>query len=531
MVLILDKDHFDYETKEVGCIRIGSYTVGASGKFGVELSKRVKTSSVDLVRKLVSLIGCRYVETTGALQSENLKPKIVKAISDEEIEEIAKIFIEKNDWLYKDIDNPKYEVIESDQGEMVKKVSYEKREIPREESETYSDYLIRLIQSYENEFSLKMSGIGSPFNIRPQMIDQLKRSSAFYPQAFFSRISSFQPEYSPISSLQSTVRELAKTSSLPTVLMANAANESILNLQSGISKIADIMSVSTSISNVWREQLRSITNVFGSDKLFKEQIRSSLSDITGISFAAEATLAKLQRDSIGSLLKLSEDSQKSLFESTLGLANVYSNLFGSFEGSIEKLLSLPPVVSTNPPIEFFIDTELLESISIEKSEEIEKQDELREELSGHTKESFEVTLSALNVDFLDLYKGAKQALNSDNADRIRHFAISLRELFTQVLHCLTPDEHLRNWDNSPENFHEGRPTRKARLKFICRVINNDPFTDFVETDIKSVLKFLDIFQRGTHGVGVSFTKTQLETMLLRMEQLLIFLIQVNESNK
>ena len=531
MALILDKDHFDYETKDVGRIRIRSYTMGASGEFGVELSKRVKTSSVDLVRKLVSIIGRCYDKTTGEIQPKNLQPETVKAISDEEIEEIARMFVEKNDWLYKDIENPKYEIIESEQGERVKKVSYEKKEIPREQSETYSEYLIRLIRSYEVEFSSKMSRLGSPFDIRPKMIEQLKRSSAFYPQAFFSRLSSFQADYSPISSLQSTVRELAKTSNLPTVLMANAANASILNLQSGVSRLTDIMVASTVMSKVWREQLSSINSVFGTDRLFKEQIQSSLSDMAGLSFTAETTLAKLQRDSIGSLLKLSGDSRSSLFKSTLGFTNVYSKLFESFEGSIEKLLSLPPVVSKFPPIEFFLDTELLESISIEESEEIAKQDEIWEELADQTKESLEIKLSALNVNFLDLYKGAKQALNSDNADRIRHFTTSLRELFTQVLHCLTPDEDLRKWDSSPDNFHNGRPTRKARLRFICRTIDYGPFTAFLDTDIKSVVALLDIFQRGTHGVGVSFSESQLETLLLRIEQLLIFLIQVNESNK
>ena len=126
MALILYKDHFDYETKEVGRIRIRSYTMGASREFGVELAKRVKTSSVDLVRKLVSIIGRCYDNITGEIQSKNLQPETVKAISDEEIEKIARMFVEKNDWLYKDIENPKYEIIESDQGERVEKDYYDK---------------------------------------------------------------------------------------------------------------------------------------------------------------------------------------------------------------------------------------------------------------------------------------------------------------------------------------------------------------------------------------------------------------------
>jgi hypothetical protein len=155
------------------------------------------------------------------------------------------------------------------------------------------------------------------------MIDQLKRSSAFYPQVFFSRLTSFPLNYSPISTLQSTIRELASTSQLPADLMANAANESIVNLQQEVMKISDGMGASTIISSVWRDQLSSLNSIFGTDRLFEEQLQSSFSDITRLSFTAEATLAQLHRDSIGSLLKLSEDSRSGLFENAIGLTNVY----------------------------------------------------------------------------------------------------------------------------------------------------------------------------------------------------------------
>ena len=225
MALNFDKHHFDFETREAGRIRIRSYSMGVSGEFRADLYKANKIATIDLLRKLVSLIGRRYDESKGGIQPENLKPEIVDVISDEEIEEIARIFIEKNDWLYKDIDNPKYELIETDQGETVKSVSYEKKEIPRKESETYSAYLIRLVKSYEDDFSIKMARLGSSFAFKPPVMDQLRRSSTFFPQTFFSSLKALGPNYSPIMSLQSTVRELSKTSNLTTVLMANAAND------------------------------------------------------------------------------------------------------------------------------------------------------------------------------------------------------------------------------------------------------------------------------------------------------------------
>src|SRR5260370_41197600 len=144
-----------------------------------------------------------------------------------------------------------------------------------------------------------------------------------------------------------------------------------------------------------------------------------------------------------------------------------------------------------------------------------------------TTEALEALLAELDINLVRLRQGANQALLSDNVDRGRHFLISLRELFTQVLHRLAPDNKIKNWTASPEHFDKGRPTRKARLLFVCRGINYDPFSSFVEKDIASILSACDIFNRA-HEVAIPFTQEQLVALKIRVESALRLLLTIGK---
>ena len=129
---------------------------------------------------------------------------------------------------------------------------------------------------------------------------------------------------------------------------------------------------------------------------------------------------------------------------------------------------------------------------------------------------------------VQLWEGARGAFDSSNPDRVRHFAVSLRELFTHVLQQLAPDDKVRQWSTSPDLFSDNRPTRKARLLFICRDISNGSFIDFIEKDIAAVLELVKLFQRATHQVIVPYTEAQLEALMIRMESSIRFMLEISQ---
>jgi Predicted pPIWI-associating nuclease len=141
--------------------------------------------------------------------------------------------------------------------------------------------------------------------------------------------------------------------------------------------------------------------------------------------------------------------------------------------------------------------------------------------------AFEVLLSNLDPDLLSLLGGARGALTSSNPDRVRHFSSSLRELFTQVLHRLAPDKAVQSWTLNPDHYDDkGRPTRRARLLYICRDINHGEFSAFLEAEILAILKFLNLFQGGTHKVRSDLSEPQLRAMYNWMEGHLEVLLRI-----
>lgn len=267
-----------------------------------------------------------------------------------------------------------------------------------------------------------------------------------------------------------------------------------------------------------------------SNLLSNMNIPSKAIENTSTLMWAYVSLSEMPWANIGSLLKLEEASRITLGNSFLA----FSNSYFAFSEFLEKTALGPSLTSTAslfelPEIELFNGADLLEAITVdnavgeETEEDVANKQSLRNEISAQTEESLEMLLAGLDKDLTRLWQGANQAIISENVDRSRHVLISLRELFTHVLHQLAPDEEIHKWTTAPEFFDRGRPTRKARLFFICREINSHPFCSFVEKDVASILAFWDILNRA-HELSLSLTQQQLVALKIWMEGALRLLL-------
>lgn len=255
---------------------------------------------------------------------------------------------------------------------------------------------------------------------------------------------------------------------------------------------------------------------------------ANMAKMSRMTLLAETSLMKVQPPDFASLLNVEQE----LRNSVRGAFSQFSSSFAALYQPPAHLLS-GSVPSRNvlrlPPVEYFTGAHLLESISIDEAvrDITPQQQQAKTDIAGETEESLPALLAQVNPSLVRLWRGAKQALRSDNPDRVRHFAISIRELTTQVLHHLAPDDQIRAWSNSPDQFYQGRPTRRARLQFIYRKVTNDKFGGFVESDITTSLALLDLFQTGTHGVAVEYTPAQLDAMALKMDALIRFILEIS----
>ncbi|ATD82504.1 MULTISPECIES: hypothetical protein [Desulfovibrio] len=131
------------------------------------------------------------------------------------------------------------------------------------------------------------------------------------------------------------------------------------------------------------------------------------------------------------------------------------------------------------------------------------------------------------------YIGARDALYGNNTDRARHILSSLRELWSHLLRRLAPDDLVAAWipgvSNQKDLLHEGKPTRRARVLYVCRELNNAPLSDFLMHDTRALVKMIELFNR-VHELETALTDEQLRAILLRTNSWLMYILQISVGN-
>ena len=74
-------------------------------------------------------------------------------------------------------------------------------------------------------------------------------------------------------------------------------------------------------------------------------------------------------------------------------------------------------------------------------------------------------------------------------------------------------------------LYEGKPTRRARVLYVCREINKGPLTEFVVHDTQALVKLIELFNR-VHELENKLTDEQLRAILLKTDSWLMYILQI-----
>jgi hypothetical protein len=252
--------------------------------------------------------------------------------------------------------------------------------------------------------------------------------------------------------------------------------------------------------------------------------KSSISpSIMGLTQTTQNVITGIEWNKIGNAYNVDMLGQLKIKDNFLEVSSKYLDLYAPVKGSVAAF-SIPNPLNELTSLEYLNNSFLLRSTYEPETIKDKHSDKLE------TNEVLLRHLSWLKPDLKNIYIGALEALQSKNSDKVRHYTTSLRELFTHVLHLLSPDNKIKEWTKDKNHYSNGRPTRKARLLYITRKFNNDKFEKFVNTDINATIEFIDLFQEGTHSIKSSYSESQLAIMKTKMEDTLVYLIEASKIN-
>ena len=212
---------------------------------------------------------------------------------------------------------------------------------------------------------------------------------------------------------------------------------------------------------------------------------------------AENVFAGIDLDAIRRSIALPEPALLRFTDSISGVITAYEKLAGSIP-TFPDLTHLPTFALPGASREIFTTGYALDAIVTPNKTIVDEESseaQLVAEVKDETSECIEL-LRSVDPALVQLYVGAREALHGTNADRVRHVLSSLRELWNHLLRRLAPDENIYTWipEDTTDLLHEGRPTRRARVLYVCRDLDCDSLSDFLVQDTRALVEAHRVLQ-------------------------------------
>jgi hypothetical protein len=387
----------------------------------------------------------------------------------------------------------------------------------------------------------KLTGLASIASALQSSIPEIPIMKAFAGDLF--KQAQFVREVSQTFGKQQAVLEQFNASLATALSATDGANQVFSRLLGDVSTkaaAAQLVAVSNSYaasiepifaqSRSWQSSMEAMRTVLGLEgNSAYSAVQQYLHDIARISASAEVVLGTVAWEHINPVWTTNVPALQALKVDFTAFSLHYADFLKSLDVSTLTSSLLSPSVTRLPAVELLNGARALAWLTIPTDDTAwEAEFEVvATEVNEPIGDGVEQLLYQIRPQLVDMLLGARSALDSSNPDRIRHYAVSIRELFTHLLHLLAPDQEIRAWSQEREYYDEkNRPTRRARLLYICREVNHPPLAECLSADIKALVQFMDVLQYGTHNEAPVFTGAQLQVLQNRAESGLRFLLAV-----
>ena len=359
-------------------------------------------------------------------------------------------------------------------------------------------------------------------------MDRLREFTLLSPAVLSAKdLARAYPSAADLACANETIRQMRLATAGLSSLFASA--EQVERMQRAMSTLhgglaeaarcADIMSYATpdavTMSKLAQSALASEKTIMA-QLSFANHLASTVADLyfkTDLWFSSQPTWLAARR------WNDAYETSRRLFESckSTGILSRASRVGEAVSGQL-----LPRLAS----VEYFNASDLVERFSVppHKVSGAATKASVRQLVHDDTADAIEGALAEIDPELPKLWVGARQARMSANPDSQRHFSISIRELLTQVLHRLAPDDAVAAWSVEPDYFHNGRPKRKARVMYICRSVSDGGMRAFLTKDVAALVSFMELFEAGTHSTRNQFSPEMLGAMEIRAAAAIRFLM-------
>ena len=318
---------------------------------------------------------------------------------------------------------------------------------------------------------------------------------------------------------------LAFTSIAETIRVNQQNLEHIIDQTTAVSQMTDL----AHIHSTWIQSLKSTQDQAAQLPIAVKSTLGSIADQIAVSERRFSAV-----DGIRQSIALSELEIVRIQESVNDMKAIYGKMVESIR-IYPDIAHLPRFVLPGATREVFVTGYAVNTLSASDETDAE-QDSPEIQIVAEIEEETSICIPLLedvDPDLARPYAGARDALRGENPDRARHILSSLRELWNHLLRRIAPDKEVLKWISKDDKdlLHEEKPTRRARILYVCRGLNHDPLTEFVAHDTRALVTLVEFFNR-VHQLEPKLSDQQLRALLLRTDSWLTYILQIrNESQQ
>jgi hypothetical protein len=353
--------------------------------------------------------------------------------------------------------------------------------------------------------------------------------------SYLSVIEQMERTLEPIRRQQSEINRALEISGsmapIQEIVSANQHWQELIKQASATSRITESIAAT---HQSWFEPIKPIQHDFSHLSQLQASAKLALCDTSLRLAATERLMAGIDFEAIRSRFQIDMPVISGLESSIAHVATSYGSLVESLR-VISDITRLPAFVLPGATREIYTASFALETLrpwDERDEEDAETEIQLVAEAELETSGCIAL-LQQVDPGLARPYIGARDALYGNNTDRVRHILSSLRELWNHLLRRLAPDDSVAAWipgiANQKDLLHEGKPTRRARVLYVCRELNDDPLTDFLMHDTQALVKLIEFFNR-VHELETKLTDKQVRAIVLKTDSWLMYILQISAGN-
>ncbi len=350
--------------------------------------------------------------------------------------------------------------------------------------------------------------------------DDMKNLSKLTQPSYINAIEQMRSVMEPIRLQQEAIRALTSSFSFKPINEIIAVQQQWQEIVKQVRTKSQIFENLSKVHNSWFEDLSpTLSNI----NQIQAEAKLSLCNVSYQLVAAEKIFSTIDFDSLK--MRFHSDCMDSN-----DLKYNVSNFMTSFGSLANSMTSLPEIIQQPSFVlpratrELYTTGYVLKSLnSLDKLNDTDDGSFMLE-IEQETSPCIDL-LHQVDPDLVPLYRGARDALNGNNPDRSRHILTSLRELWDHILRRLAPNDLVIQWTKENNLKKEEKPTRRSKILYICRGLNQGPLTNFIDNDTRTFVGLWNIFNQ-LHKLDVEFTDDELRAIVLRTESLLMFILQI-----